>query len=642
MQFTKYGWRPAVQGAIGCFVLLIGTLWGAPTAYGSAFETREKYKSARDQLWAGQIKKFRATSAELEDYVLYPYLEYYDLNRRLGSVKPDEINAFRSRYPTLPAADRLYSRWLRHLGQARRTTALLEHFEPTTSAELNCLHLRALYRSGKREEALSQTAEIWSEPKSQPKACDPLFTVWRDSKYFTQQVVWQRYQGALNANERSLARYVQRYFKNANPAQRMYDVHVSPTRLTTTGSFATDSKDMRRVIEHGLARLARRDATKAWALWKQFRRSHSFDIPDTLRIHTTLHQALAREGVFPSDEDGDAIVSPDAIENIALAAVRNENWPETSRWIRRMPPEMAAKAQWQYWLGRAESVNGLYPEEFSSVATRRTFYGFMAAKLQDLPDQMNAAQLSYDAALLEKVRRHPNVARGLELFAIGDNLNARREWYAALQNLPPEEQLIAGEIAASNGLTRTAIRAANSADATDYLHLRFPVAHEAEFRQASLKTGLPLPLLFAIARQESAMDPKAKSHANARGLMQLLPSTARIVARRARLSQPDETSLYDPATNIALGSYHMAWLIKRYNGQSPLAIAAYNAGEHRVDRWIKEAQDLPMDVWIERIPFKETRNYVKNVLAFKQVYANRLNMSSEILETHEQKVIERS
>ena len=122
------------------------------------------------------------------------------------------------------------------------------------------------------------------------------------------------------------------------------------------------------------------------------------------------------------------------------------------------------------------------------------------------------------------------------------------------------------------------------------------------------------------------MDPKAKSHANARGLMQLLPSTARIVARRARLSQPDETSLYDPATNIALGSYHMAWLIKRYNGQSPLAIAAYNAGGRRVDRWIKEAQDLPMDVWIERIPFKETRNYVKNVLAFKQVYAN-LNLT---------------
>ena len=107
------------------------------------------------------------------------------------------------------------------------------------------------------------------------------------------------------------------------------------------------------------------------------------------------------------------------------------------------------------------------------------------------------------------------------------------------------------------------------------------------------------------------MEATARSSADARGLMQLLPSTARIVARRARASAPSTSDLYDPSVNIALGSYHLAWLLDRYDGQTPLAMAAYNAGEHRVDRWIKDGDALPMDVWIERIPFRETRNYPK-------------------------------
>lgn len=127
------------------------------------------------------------------------------------------------------------------------------------------------------------------------------------------------------------------------------------------------------------------------------------------------------------------------------------------------------------------------------------------------------------------------------------------------------------------------------------------------------------------------MEAKARSTANARGLMQLLPSTAKLVARRAKQPVPSADDLYDPTTNIQLGSYHLAWLMERYNQQTPLAIAAYNAGEHRVDRWIKGIENMPVDVWIENIPFRETRNYVKNVLAFRHVYGNRLNTPSPIL-----------
>ena len=87
------------------------------------------------------------------------------------------------------------------------------------------------------------------------------------------------------------------------------------------------------------------------------------------------------------------------------------------------------------------------------------------------------------------------------------------------------------------------------------------------------------------------------------------------------LSAPSTSRLHNPGLNIKLGSFHLSWLIKRYKGQTALAVAAYNAGERRVDRWTEGKKGLSLDVWIEQIPFKETRNYVKNVLAFRQVYA---------------------
>jgi soluble lytic murein transglycosylase len=117
--------------------------------------------------------------------------------------------------------------------------------------------------------------------------------------------------------------------------------------------------------------------------------------------------------------------------------------------------------------------------------------------------------------------------------------------------------------------------------------------------------------------------------------MQLMPATASLAARRAKLPKVRSDDLKTPAKNIALGSYHLAWLIQRYNGQRPLAIAAYNAGEHRVDRWIKGSSGTPIDIWIESIPFKETRNYVKNVLAFNVVYSNLLGTPVDILQESE-------
>ena len=601
------------------------------------FTQRELYAQARAAISSGQTSRFNKLAKQLDDYALRPYLDYYRLRARVGTVSAKQVLDFYEDHEDLPAAGVLYGRWLKELGKRRQWPELRNHYVETGDVATRCYYLRALYADDQKDAAFDGAAELWVQPKSQPKECDPLFDVWLKSDKFTEDLAWQRLYASIMANERTLARYLTRFLSGANKAagEALYRVHVAPSSITAASRHRTDSDRMRTVVEHGLTRLAAREPDKAARAWREFRKRGHFDELATQRIDEVIAVGLAEEGDFPGRRARDAITSPGAIEDLATAAVKHLDWDEIVVWAQRLPPDVLAKSQWQYWLARAlledESDSERAAAMLAALARQRHYYGFLAARHLGLPGEMNSARLPLDSVDLARLRQNPHIQRAVELFAVNDGINARREWYRALEGFDTDAQVIAAELAASYGMTSLAIRTANIADARDHLHLRFPIVHEPQFRRASLRTNLPVSLLIAIARQESALQDDARSHANARGLMQMLPSTAQMVARRARMPSPSATDLYDPGTNIALASYHLAWLIQRYQGQTPLAIAAYNAGEHRVDRWIKEADKLPMEVWIERIPFRETRNYVKNVLAFRHVYAHKLNSHIPLL-----------
>ena len=194
---------------------------------------------------------------------------------------------------------------------------------------------------------------------------------------------------------------------------------------------------------------------------------------------------------------------------------------------------------------------------------------------------------------------------------------------------------MAAYLAKDLGRLILAIRTANETGQRNHLDVRFPIDHRPTFQQTSHATGIPMSILVAFARQESIFNRFARSSADARGVMQMLQSTARHAARQVGLPAPSVTDLYDPTVNIPLGGHHIAFLLKRYDQVLPVAAAAYNAGETRVGRWLRDAEGWPMDVWIETIPFSETRNYVKNVLSFNQVYSQLLGQPRPMLRAHE-------
>ena len=622
---NRFRGRPSFGLAL-LFLLLANSPLATGAANATLHEQRQAYLKAVDLVHAGHVSAALKIQQELAGYVLAPYITYHRNRLRLSRLSAAEVNGFRRDYPDLPGAQRIFRQWLQGLAARGQWRTFLEHYEPTDSVELQCLRLRALHATGQREAALDGVEALWTVGKSQPKACDPIFQIWQRER-LNDAIAWRRLALAIDANQRLLARYLVRFFSSKVKvwAQAHYDVHVNPANVERSSRYRTDNAWSRGVIAHGLKRLAGRDAEAARDAWAKYQASHGFSAAERRPIDEAVDAALAEAGLLdrlPTAED-----SADTAARFALAYLKQQNWPLLQAWIERLPEAERFSDKWQYWLARAIDASHEGSERarlaYRSLAEERSYYGFLAAQRAGLAVRMNNASRLIGEAEMRRVLATPAVGRTFELFAVGDEVNARRELRSIIPRLSLEERRATTAMVQRIGYTTLAIHTANQAELRDDLGLRFPLRHERLFGKASRATGVPLSLLLAFGRQESAFEAKARSSANARGVLQMLPSTARLAARRAGLRTPTATGLYDPAVNIPLGASHIAWLLRRYDNVLPFAVAAYNAGEHRVDRWIRECAGLSMDVWIDAIPFRETRNYVHGVLAFNQIYAAR-------------------
>ena len=394
------------------------------------------------------------------------------------------------------------------------------------------------------------------------------------------------------------------------------------------------------MLGHGYLRLARRDAAEALTLFRS--NAERFEADESLRryIEEELLARAVNDGV-PIDRDPIGF-APNAMESIALGLVKQEAWGDAIVWITALPDSLREKVQWRYWLGRALIASGENPdtgrEHLTAIAPQRTYYAFLAAHRLGIEPSMNEQKPRNDYRAQRALIQNRAVARLIELFAVDDVVNARREWYRLFPQLDREAQGHLIERLNAIGWQSQAIAGAFQADLRDLLTVRFPTPYSNLYRRYAFETDLSLSFVYSITRQESAFDPRAVSSAGARGLMQLMPGTARGVATRIRATRPDADDLFDPIVNLRLGTHHLASLARRYDGHRALMAAAYNAGQSRADRWRKDASGTPTDVWIESIPFLETRNYVKNVLAFNLVYSYLLDQPIPMLSVGERTI----
>lgn len=618
---------------------LAGAVDARPAGTESKFSfERSLFLLAERALSGDEEGVFLATRQVLSGYPLLQYLDYRRLARNLSAAAPGDIAAFLEGHDSGPLAGMLRNHYLDHLAKERQWSRFLQFAsdDDTLSTELTCYRLQALLQTGQRTNALSQVEPIWLHGQSRPKACDPVLDAWRVEGLLTTDLAWQRLELAMEANQTSLARYLRRYLSaDDRPwADRWLQLDSDPAQVIRAGFRAGEHPAAARMLERTFVRFIQRDPEAALAAWTAHGPRLGLDAPAQQRLQHALALRLAVRGLpeaLPFMASLPENVFDDQLRQWQLrSGLRDRDWPMVVAAVDAMSANTGAEAQWQYW--RARALGQLRRSEeaeqaYRRAAQERNFFGFMAADRLDQPYRIDHQPLSVPSGLLQQVARIPAVERMRELVLLDRLPEARREWSHMINDLTPDEQEAAARLFADWGWHDRAIftvaRARNWGD----IDLRFPLAFTDLIVDGARNQGIDPAWAMAIARQESAFLHDVRSGAGALGIMQIMPATGRSVARSAGVLIRNNNDILDPANNTRLGTYYLRRNLDGFGGHSLLSTAAYNAGAHRVRSWLPEAGHIDPDIWIELIPFHETRDYVQRVFAYRIIYAVRLGLT---------------
>lgn len=619
----------------GARALTAPQLWQAEKAYEPA---RALYREALDAARDGDWARFAELRRRLDDYPLSPYLRYEELLARRHRLAGSEARAFVERNDDSPLGVRFLGHYLRAAGERRRWEDYLAAASREPRSEsLRCFYHRARLAGGEREPAWDGARRLWLAGHSVDDACDPLFAAWRRAGQLSDTLVWERALLAFDARRGSLLRYIASHGSAAlaGDLEVLRRVYREPQRALRLARDASDGR-RRAIVARGLVRLSRYDPARALQLWRAASPA-DFSAADRARVEA----AIALRGLIEHEEAVrgwiDASLArwgDDRLTALRLRwAIAERDWPGLLALSQHLTAAESADALWRYWRARALEALGERAQAqplYAAVAKRRSYYGFLAAERLGLPHSFNEAPVAAPDTLPAVAL--PAALRVQELQALEESRLALSEWAHVLPRIDRDSRRTLASLAAQRNWWRLAIDAANESGSWDALDLRFPLAYSDAFRRRALGLSLPVSELMAIARRESAFFPAARSSAGARGLMQLLPSTARGLARREGLRIAG-SDLYRVDANIQLGSAYYRQLLERFDGNRAVALAAYNAGPNRVRHWI--GKGLPVDAWIETIPYRETRDYVKAVLAYSVVFEHRLGERAQLLSAAE-------
>ncbi|HPE58956.1 MAG: lytic transglycosylase domain-containing protein [Thiothrix sp.] len=613
-------------------------------------EQRELFRSTYALMKRGKTDEARPHFGALTGYPLYPWLEYEFLTRNNQETTDLTLLDFTARNPGSVMGDSLYERLASRMVVKQewdRILATLPDHTPLTS--LQCIRLEAAINRDKTESgdagtALQQAKQFWSEADAAlPAECDGMLALLEQNRLLTQEDYWQHIGLLMRNNQVTAARNLTGKLPAAD--QPLVDLWTSvrsdPRRNLEKAFKQTESARLREIIVYGIQRAADKKLDTALPLWDKARKTFSFTPAEKGQVESNFGMWEA----WRHDDRG--LRRLEAIESqyrttdgniwMARLALRSSKWQSVLDAITALEnnpdtdDEEAGRDIWQYWKARALTALGRSEEAgktYEALARDTTFYGFLAAdrlgqdyaRLKEPPPDR-----SQRIAGLKKLAA---IQRWQEWIALGEHDMARKEWFRLLHEMDKEGMLAAAELAGSTGDANLAIWTVSRTRDWNVVDLRFPMLYTDLIMEQSRAQGIRPEWILGIMRRESAFNADAESSAKALGLMQLMPATARHVGKRLGIPVAGREDILKPETNVQLGSAYLSQMLNRFGGNYAQATAAYNAGPGRIPQWAPD-KTIDADQWVESIPYRETRRYVRAVMAYTTIYEHKLQPGTD-------------
>lgn len=559
--------------------------------------------------------------------LLFPHLYGEWLRHNIQTISISKANAFISDPNHKAAAWFFKPQWRKELVRREQWALINDSFVVYEDPVLVCHFFEA-------REALNlpipeaKIESLWLSGKSRPDHCDPFFIEWISSREDSDRLVWNRQIKAFYARNGTLVRYLNRFYKSESAKADgafLTEVYSDPKRVVTK-RYDPSSDRMHEIALAAVNRMAFRDPRSASNLWLAIVKATPNITKNEIKKASRYlgiamaKQALPQAAYWLGIADSDR--SDEEVQHWRLQiALTDRDYRKVLALFEELSPKLKQSNQWQYWSGVARlkqegflaNDNPLY-----SLSRKRLYYGYLAAGVLGKEPTLGANR-TYPPTNFVALKDAPELKRAKALFDAGEVSRAQVEWNLYVRNKDNQTQHAAAELAMTWGWYAKASQSAGWSGRYDLIHLRYPDAFKSIVLDQTTKLDLPRYWVYGVMRQESRYAHTAVSPAGALGLMQVMPATATQTAKKHRVPYSGKADLHEPETNITIGSHYLDDLLKRFD-HPVLATAAYNAGPSRVNLW-RERFPNEMTIWIESIPFNETRNYVKSVLAYSQIYA---------------------
>lgn len=591
------------------------------------------FQAARDAYQKGRIERFNTYAAKIPaDHPLAPYIQYWHLKSNSPSVEAQFD--FIARYPDSHLSDRLRGDLARQFGKEENWPAFRTQYLALAKPdqELQCFEMRARLGEGDKE-VEKEGLVLWRTPRDLPSSCDPLFSVLSERGLLTLEDRLIRLRLSLDANNLRLAREIDARL----PEESRMDMDaLARAQRKDEKLLATpaERRAQREAALHALTQIAKEDPALAAKLWEQHQSAFveneqrygwgQIGMHAARRHDANTLSWFARAGVPQSEAQ---------LLWKARATLRAGQWPETYRTIMAMPESLQNEPVWRYWKARAlKAMNATYPANilFARLSQELSYYGLLAE--EELPAKLEARPAEYKVTPddMKAVEAMPAFQRALLLRKLGDAGNAVAEWDRALRGQDDRMILAAAELARRENWYDRAIITADKTRENHDFDLRYLAPYRDLATTFAQDNGLDEAWVFGLMRQESRFVEYARSVAGAQGLMQIMPSTAKWISGQLGLKKNAHREVAKPENNIRFGTYYLKRIFDSLDQSPVLATAGYNAGPGRARKW---QADTPLEgaIYVENIPFAETRDYVKKVLTNAMFYRARFGGVSQPL-----------
>jgi soluble lytic murein transglycosylase len=616
-------------------LLMQGPAQAQPSADAALLEMRDAFRR-------NATPTLTALLWRVQGHVLEPMAVYWEAKARLESAPASDVRAALDRMAGSYWEDRLRNDWLLHLGKQRDWAtfeAELPRYRMNDDRQVQCyaLMLDAAARRKPSEEAAQAVARLWHAQREADEGCATAAKAFLDSGHLRSETAWQRARLAMEAG-RTAAAVQAVTLLNPDWVPTVHAIATDPARYLDD-KFTAIRPRTKELVTLALIRLASQDVAAAAREMDETRWKAQLNTEERSWvwgvIGKRMAQSLQGDALAAFVNGNDRHMAPDHLAWKARAGMRAGAWGHVRDAIAAMDEAQQREPVWVYWRARATQAlrepdvltaqivaSGLY----RSIAAHQGFYELLA--LEELGHSLSPppAPPAPTPQELAAAQAHPGLQRALAALRLGLRSEGVREWnYSTNLHTPggmsDRELLVAAALACRHEIWDRCINTSERTRSVQDQGQRFPMPFRTQVLRRSAEIGLDPAYVYGLIRQESRFITDARSGVGASGLMQVMPATARWTARKIGLSGFQSHQITDRDTNILIGTAYLKLALDDLDGSLPLAAAAYNAGPSRARAW-RQGPVLPGEVWAENIPFEETRDYVKKVLANTTHYAS--------------------